>query len=149
MPSNIPPTPSPVPSFVPPQAIPFSLFLSNLPIPPLGQGRGGPGHFSRPRNRHLLRTPGLPSKRNWMPTNRGGKMRGWDITLWTSTSSSIANHLRKKVGDRSFRRFTTTAVHQIGGSPANAVDGEKQKTRRRRVGILYPYFDSSTTLRHS
>jgi len=62
-----------------------------------------------------------------MPTNRGGKMRGWGVTLWTSTSLSIANRLRKKVGDRSSRRFTTTAVHQIGGSPANAVDGEKRK----------------------
>ena len=60
-------------------------------------------------------------------------MRGEDVTLWISTSSWIVNRLMKRAGDRWSRRFITTTAHQTGGSPANAVDGEKKKEARLHV----------------
>src|SRR5579872_3972855 len=71
-----------------------------------------------------------------MPTYRSGKMRGKDGMLWTSTSSSTVNHPTRRAGDPWFRRFITTTTHQIGRSPANAVDGNTKNSKLGDVMLV-------------
>jgi hypothetical protein len=139
---SIPPTPSLAPSFVPLQAISSSLFPSN--VHPSLWVKSGPSHSPDPGTDTCFGCPDLRSKRNSMPTNRGGKTRGEDVTPWISTSSSIAKRLMKRVGDRWSRRSITTTAHQSGSSPANAVDGENKTPRTKSAGLVCCILISST-----